>query len=195
MKDVNIHPLLLRMKDGDKTAFAELYEETRDDVYRMIAMLVPNTNDHVEVCSDVYIQVWKSFQSYEDSRPFRYWLHGIAIRQASNYKRNLWRRFRLIEKQKQSPQPFAASSADSLLHKEIRDELLEEIWKLSPKLRHVIVLRYYHDYSFEQMSALLDIPIGTVKSRHHTALNKLRNTRLSIHNQEEVIPSGTRTKY
>jgi RNA polymerase sigma-70 factor (ECF subfamily) len=133
MKEVNVRQLLLRMKDGDETAFTELYEETRDDVFRMVALLISNPNDAVEVSSEVYIQLWKSFQNYDESRPFRYWLHSIAIRQASNFKRSLWRRFRLFEKQKFSPQQPVSYSVDSLVRQETRDDLLEEIKKLSPK--------------------------------------------------------------
>jgi RNA polymerase sigma-70 factor (ECF subfamily) len=195
MEEVKVKELLLRMKNGDESAFSELYVETRDDVFRMIAFLIPNPNDAVEACSDVYIQLWKSFQSYEDSRPFRYWLHGIAIRQASSYKRKLWRGFRLFEKQKLLLQPSVSTSADPLVRKETRDELLQEIMKLSPKLRTVLVLRYYHDYSFEEMASLLDVPIGTVKSRHHSALTGLRNTWTLTHNHKEDILSGTRTSH
>jgi RNA polymerase sigma-70 factor (ECF subfamily) len=99
----------------------------------------------VEVSSDVYIQLWKSFQSYDESRPFRFWLYGIAIRQASSYKRSIWRRFRLFEKQKFAAEHSLASISEPLLHKETRDELLDEILKLSSKLSTVIVLRFYHD--------------------------------------------------
>jgi RNA polymerase sigma-70 factor (ECF subfamily) len=195
MEEVNVRQLLLRMKNGDETAFTELYEETRDDVFRMVALLIPNQNDAVEVCSDVYIQLWKSFQNYDESRPFRYWLHGIAIRQASSYKRNIWRRFRLFEKQKLSAEPSLASTAEPLLRKETRDELLEEIMKLSPKLRSVIVLRFYHDYSFDVIASLLDVPVGTVKSRHHAAINQLRNVWTLTQNRKEDFPNGTRTSY
>jgi DNA-directed RNA polymerase specialized sigma24 family protein len=48
MEEVNVRQMLLRMKNGDQTAFAELYEETRDDVFRMVALLIPNQNDTVE---------------------------------------------------------------------------------------------------------------------------------------------------
>jgi RNA polymerase sigma-70 factor (ECF subfamily) len=195
MEEVNVRQLLLRMKNGDETAFAELYEETRDDVFRMIALHIPNQNDAVEVCSDVYIQLWKSFQNYDESRPFRFWLHGIAIRQASSFKRSIWRRFRLFEKQKLSAEPSFASTAEPLLHKETRDELLEAIIKLSFKLRSVIVLRFYHEYSFEEIAMLLDVPIGTVKSRHHAAINQLRKVWTLTQNHKEDIPYGTRTSH
>jgi hypothetical protein len=47
MKEVNVRQLLLRMKDRDETAFTELYEETRDDVFRMVALLIPNPNNPI----------------------------------------------------------------------------------------------------------------------------------------------------
>lgn len=63
---------------------------------------------------------------------------------------------------------------EDILHKETRNELVEIVQKLSYKHRVVIIMRYFHEYSMEDIAALLQIPTGTVKSRLHTALKRLR---------------------
>ena len=176
MEEENVHELLKRMANGDETAFAELYEETRHDVYRMIAFLIPNSQDAVELANEVYVQLWKSLRSYDGKRSFRFWLHGIVVHQVNNHRRNLWRNFRIFEKKKQSLVTLVRPAHESLIDLETQDELFQLIMKISKKLRTVLVLRYYHDYSFEEMASLLGVPIGTVKSRHHAAVEKLRLT-------------------
>lgn len=174
MEEVKILKLLKRMENGDELAFAELYAETRHDVFRMVKFLIREPHDAVEVANEVYVQLWKSFRTFDNSRPFRFWLHGIAVHQANNHRRKLLKRFRLFEKQKQFLISTVQSAIDPLIRQESRDELLQQIMRLSKKLRTSLVLRYYHDYSFEEIASLLNTPVGTVKSRHHAALQKLR---------------------
>lgn len=57
---------------------------------------------------------------------------------------------------------------------EMQHELFSLVRQLSYKLRVVVILRYFHDYSLEEIAEVLQIPVGTVKSRHHLALKELR---------------------
>jgi RNA polymerase sigma-70 factor (ECF subfamily) len=195
MKEVNVHELLKRMAYGDETAFAELYAETRHDVYRMVAFLIPDPHDAVEVANEVYIQLWKSFRTYDGNRPFRFWLHGIVVRLTNSHRRNLWRNFRLYEKQKQALISTARPTHESLIRLETQDELFQQIMKLSKKLRTVLVLRYYHDYSFEEIAVLLGVPVGTVKSRHHAAVENLRKAWVLISDEKVENFYGYRTTH
>jgi len=63
-------------------------------------------------------------------------------------------------------------------------ELLELLNHLSYKLRIVVVLRYYHEYSLTEISELLAVPLGTVKSRHHQALKELRKHSVELDLEE-----------
>ncbi len=63
---------------------------------------------------------------------------------------------------------------EGILHKETRSELVEVVQKLSYKHREVVIMRYFHEYSLDEIAALLQIPVGTVKSRLHMALKRLR---------------------
>ncbi|MNH35028.1 ECF RNA polymerase sigma factor SigW [compost metagenome] len=72
------------------------------------------------------------------------------------------------------PQPRLLPE-EGLFREESQQEILAFVDRLSNKLREVIVLRYYHESSFEEIATLLRIPVGTVKSRHHAAIRKLRH--------------------
>jgi len=177
MQDPQLNPWLDRMIQGDSEAFRRVYELTKDDVYRLLVFLLNDEEDAGDVLSEVYLSLHRSLRSYRPEQPFRKWLNGIAARQASNWKRKLWRRMRLFDRVKAMAD---ASTTDRLLaeeraiEKESSAEMLALINKLPYKLREVIVLRHYREYSLEEIAETLGIPVGTVKSRNHSANGKLR---------------------
>jgi RNA polymerase sigma-70 factor (ECF subfamily) len=167
--------VLQRMADGDMQAFRTVYLDTRDDICRTVALLA-HSNDVNDIVNEVYIQIWKSAHTYDPNRPFRSWVHGITVRQVSGYRRKLWKRFRLFEKQKALRPADEVHHDDPVEKGERQEDLLKHLSRLSYKLRAVLILRYYHDYSLDEIAALLQIPVGTVKSRHHLALAKMRES-------------------
>ncbi|WP_400164372.1 sigma-70 family RNA polymerase sigma factor [Brevibacillus sp. TJ4] len=174
MNDQDLLPLTEQMAKGDVSAFRKVYEMTHKDVYRTVAFLVYNRQDIEDIVHEVYIRMWQSFHSYDRKRPFRHWLHGIAIRQVQDWKRKAWRRMRIFERATQYRQDDSDWTDDAVLQSETQRELLTAIRQLSYKLRVVVILRYFHDYSLEEIADLLNIPVGTVKSRHHLAVKELR---------------------
>lgn len=178
---------LRRLKEGDKDAFHTVYEQTKDHVYRTVAMLVNNKQDVHDVISEVYAELFQSVARYDAQKPFRAWLTGIVIRQAHNWNRKLWRKFRLFERSKHYAQEDRTpGSEELLLQQEEQGELIRLVQKLPYKQRIVVVLRYYQQCAFEEIAEHLGIPVGTVKSRHHHALDKLRKhaTINSIHEDQ-----------
>ncbi|WP_282937925.1 sigma-70 family RNA polymerase sigma factor [Paenibacillus sp. RC67] len=175
MTEQKLHEWIRQMAEGSKEAFRIVYEQSKEEVFRTVTLLVNNKQDANDVVNEVYAELFKSLPKYDYNKPFRSWLTGLTIRQVHNWNRKLWRRFRLYERSIRMEHREQGLDAESAyLRNEHRSELIKLVQELNYKHRSVIVLRYYHDYSFEEIAELLGIPIGTVKSRHHTALNKLR---------------------
>ncbi|MFJ8526808.1 sigma-70 family RNA polymerase sigma factor [Bacillus sp. NPDC094106] len=175
MDEIELKEWLQRMASGDQQAFQIIYEFTCKDVYRTIVFLVGDKHDVEDIVNEVYIQMWKSVANYDVNRSFRFWLHGLIVRQVQDWRRKSWRRFRIFEKKKMYEQDQSYIVDEDILHKETRSELVEVVQKLSYKHREVVIMRYFHEYSLDEIAALLHIPIGTVKSRLHTALKRLRS--------------------
>ncbi|TMV46904.1 sigma-70 family RNA polymerase sigma factor [Paenibacillus mesophilus] len=175
---MNVQPpneLLQRIGNGDREAFGQLYESTRDQVYRTVYFLLNQKQDTSDVVSEVFMELLRSLPSYNDDKPFRSWLSGLTVRQARNWNRKLWRKFRLFERSKSMEiEELQEDAAVAVLREEDRSELRINIEQLPFRLKAVIVLRYYQDCTVEEISDILNIPAGTVKSRHHHALKKLR---------------------
>src|SRR5437867_1543871 len=100
MTDQQLTEAWLQMLAGDIDAFDAIYEATHDDAYRTAMFLVRDPNDAADIVSEAYIALWKNKISYDVKRPFRFWLHGIVIKQTQMLRRQRWRRFRLFDKQK-----------------------------------------------------------------------------------------------
>nr|WP_232243145.1 sigma-70 family RNA polymerase sigma factor [Paenibacillus sp. GSMTC-2017] len=166
--------MVARIRDGDEEAFSAFFESTRAHTYSMVYFLIGNERDVEDISSEVYIALFRSLSSYSLDKPFLPWFNGLIIRQSRSWKRRIWRSFRLMDKVKSlgSPQQSLIDTGiDAIGNSE---EVLPHVNRLSRNLREVIVLRYYQDYSLETIAEVLSIPIGTVKSRNHAALKKLR---------------------
>lgn len=187
MKDLDLQQWLARASLGDEEAFQFVYETTHHHAYRMIFFLTQRQEDAGDIMSEVYMALLRSLSSYDAEQPFLAWFNGLIVRQVRSWKRTSWRRLRLMEKlHAYQPAQFVTPIDARMSEMERQQWLLPAIRKLSHKQREIIVLRYYQECSLEEIAHLLNIPIGTVKSRQHSALRTLRrNLTRSITQREE----------
>lgn len=186
MSDKELTTWLDKLIAGDQTAFEVIYRLTKKKVYGTVAMLVTNKEDVDDIVSEIYCQLWKVIPDYDRTRPFLFWLNGIVLNQVSSWRRQIWRRLRLYKKSESLHEEIASDPPDELLIKsEGQVEMINLINKLPFKLRIVVLYRFYYDFTYEEISELLNIPVGTVKSRSHTALKQIRQ-RFGTHLEREV---------
>ena len=159
---------------GNKEAYSKLYDKTIQEVYKTAHFLIEDKTDVDDVVQEIYIQLYESLCKYDSKKPFRPWLIGLAIKQIHSYRRKRWMRLRIIKKAEEQRKPEQIDFSNDVVSKISNKKLIELIHKLPYKLKQVIILRYLHDYSQEEVAQILHIPIGTVKSRIHAALKKLR---------------------
>ncbi|MFS1518929.1 sigma-70 family RNA polymerase sigma factor [Bacillus sp. SCS-151] len=187
MTDEELHSWLKELTTGSEQAFEIVYEEIHHHVYRTIYFLVNNKQDANDVANEVYIQLIKSIPKYDMNKPFYSWLNGLIVKQTANWNRKLWRKFNLDKKnQLFSIEEHPRSTEETMITNEMNSQLLQHVNRLPYKLKVVIVLRYFHDNSFEEIANTLNIPIGTAKSRHHHALKNLRNKKLPTESEASL---------
>lgn len=186
MNDKELNPWIDRLVEGDQTAFEVIYSLTKKNVYATVTMLIRNKEDVNDIVSEVYCQMFKSLPKFDRSRSFSYWLNGIVINQINSWRRQVWRSFRLWKKHDMFQERRPPELLDEfLIQSEGQQQLLSFIRKLPYKLRVVVLYNYYFDYSNEEIAELLQIPVGTVKSRNSLALKQLRQ-RFGTHLVKEV---------
>lgn len=170
--------LLQRVARGDRGALATLYERHHRPLF---TFLLQHTRDHglaEELLQDTFVAVWRGAAGFdaqfrEGTASVRAWLTGIARRQSHNTLRRLRLPLADISALDDMAAPDPEPEAWTLTLS-TRDELLDAFERLPLHYREIAVLALVQDYSYAEMAAILDVPLGTVKSRLAAAKSLLR---------------------
>ena len=165
--------LIRRSQSGDEEAFGTLFHEYKNLVYRTAYLMLDDASEAEDVLQEVFYQVHRSLSTFDPTKgAFTTWLHRITVNQCLNRRRRLRLPVLSLERLLFLPQAtYVRSPEDRLADEEI---IVQELRHLSDKLRATVVLRYYRELSYDEIAQILDIPVGTVKSRLDAALKILR---------------------
>jgi len=165
--------LIHRSQAGDEEAFAALFQRYKNLAYKTAYLMLGSADDAEDALQEVFIQVYKSLSTFQPSKgAFTTWLHRITVNHCLNQRRK--RHLPMLSLDKVSPLSLTShlSSFESRLAEE--ETVRQVLSRLSKKQRAVVILRYYWDLSYAEMAQILDVPVGTVKSRMNLALRTLR---------------------
>lgn len=162
----------------------ELFETYRSDVYRTCYYMLGQAADAEDVCQEVFMSAFRGRR--EEIVNVKAWLLRIAVNQCLNL---LKRRGNLRAKLSRHSHMLAGRSERTLEDRIERDEAAGEwalcLSKLPVKIRAVVSLRFVHDLGISEISEMLNIPPGTVKSRQHKGLKLLRGM---VDRQPDLMP-------
>jgi len=184
LKKLTDGDLLDRYTDGEEAAFREIVNRYKNGLYAFLRLFL-NRHELVEdVFQETFLQLFTSRNSFDRNRPLRPWLFTIAANKAKDALRK-WQRTNAI--------PIGTMgdsedlSFDDILNTVTYDGTMpyEELQKsetslrvrqiiadMPENLREILILAYFNRFSYKQMAEILSIPIGTVKSRLHTAVGR-----------------------
>ena len=171
MQEIDDKDLVKRCLNGDLKAFESLLTRYQKPVFNVALRLLSNTADAADVTQATFIKAYEKLSSYDHRYKFFSWLYRIAVNASLN----------LLEQKKRSDllgdeDVSDGNRLEEELHAAERVEKLEDaILSLSVEYRVVIVLKHFHDLSYEEMGMILDIPEKTVKSRLFTARQMLKD--------------------
>jgi len=165
----DVNDLVLKTKAGDKEAFSEIVKLYMKKAYFIALGIVGNEQDAYDISQDAFIKAYKSIKSFDATRDFFPWFYKIIRNVAIDY----------INKRKKNNEvdldtaifKIAKTCEMSFAEKE---ELKKCIFSLPREHREVIVLRFFHGYSYKEIADILDKPIGSVMSSLHYAKNKMK---------------------
>ncbi len=160
--------LMAAVASGDETALTALIDRYAANVHAYLLRHCGNREDADDLLQETWVRVARSARSFDTARRFRSWIYGIATNLARDlFRRRMTRERALRDLSTHPPEEPGADSVD-------RGELRERIAELPENMRAVLLLRYYEGMSEAEMAEALEIPRGTVKSRLHAALRRLR---------------------
>jgi RNA polymerase sigma factor (sigma-70 family) len=161
--------LVLRLQDGDRSAFEQLVSHTQGSAFRLGYSVSQDYHLCQDAVQDAYISVLKNIRQLRDPRAFTTWFTRIVINRCKRLLKQK-RPQSLTEVVEQNKDP----STDGLEEKTGRRmQLSKALLKLTDTDRTILSLREVQGYSYEEISEILDIPMGTVKSRVANARRRL----------------------
>ena len=165
--------LILRAQSGDREAFDELLKSMQAALFRYISRLVGEDGLAEDVTQEVFLIIYRKIRWLENPQLFRAWAYRIASREA--FKR-LKRERRWTEQIRDEEVLEKISAADTaeIYEPELIEKLPVLIANVSPASRAVLILHYLDEMPLSEVAEILDISLGTVKSRLAYGLASLR---------------------
>lgn len=170
--------LLARASRGDERAFAEFYDHSCTRVFGVVRKVVRDPAQSEEVTQEVYLSAWQESARYDPARGSALaWILTIAHRRAVD-------RVRAAESARERDGRFAtldAGPAFDVVEEAVTASLdsarvRQALSALNEVQREAITLAYYGGYTYKEVSELLDVPLGTIKTRMRDGLIRLRDT-------------------
>jgi RNA polymerase sigma-70 factor, ECF subfamily len=188
---------------GDRGAFVELVERYRTELHQFLTRFLGSSAAADDIFQETFLQVHVAGHSYDQERAFKPWLFTIAANKARDWHRRQKRRAavsldaplgqdqdgaRLVDlMQADAEAPNAPAEAG-----ELKEMVADALKALPAHYREILLLSYFQRMSYQQVAEVLDIPLGTVKSRLHAAVaafaDRWKTTRANAHHPPFQLP-------
>ena len=168
--------LVERAKAGDVEAFEVLTSEHQKYIYNVILRIIFDREEALDLTQETLLKAYLNIKKFKENSSFRTWLYRIAVNSAIDYlrKRNVERsNFRKIEEFENEVKDF--ETPEEVVDKKLTAEIvMKEINKLPIDYKVVLILRDIEGLNYEEISKIMNLNLGTVKSRLWRARNLLK---------------------
>jgi len=190
--------LLSGYRAGDKNAFATLVGRYQRELFHFLVRFLGDRAAAEDVFQETFLQVHQSIEQFDPQRRFRPWLFTIAANKARDLIRSQARRptnplqATINPGDDESGEFMDLMSAtqnfpdEPLQRQELQESVQRTVMSMPEHLREILLLSYFHQFPYKQISDILDIPLGTVKSRLHAAVAHFAD-RWKTLNQKEPL--------
>lgn len=181
---------LEQAREGDKAAFGKLIEAYQGPVFNLAYRMLNNAREAEEAAQEAFIRAYTRLDSYNPAHKFSTWLLSIT----SNYCIDQLRKRRAIMLSIDEPlPPHPALTSDQekrpesqLLISEQQEMVQTLLAELAPDYRQAVVLRYWHELSYEEIAETMDTTVSAVKSRLFRARRQLAEVALGLGVSEQA---------
>jgi RNA polymerase sigma-70 factor (ECF subfamily) len=182
---------------GESEAFDHLVRRTQNRLYPTVQRIVGSRDEALDVLQETYLKVFRNIRRFQQGCSFYTWVYRIAVNQAisSRRKRRLPSLNLLSTTDSESHEfdPLDTASGSTGLDKLVKDERVkivdETLRSLPPAWTAVLVMCDFDDLRYDEIASILEIPIGTVRSRIHRAREELRKRLEPVIREEPDAPA------
>jgi len=172
--------IVAELKAGSEAAYAWLIGEFQQPVYGLVYRVVNDPADAADTTQDVFLKVFRGMKHFHGESSLKTWIYRIALHEAAN-RRRWWFRHKAKETSIEPAESEgtgltenamqlaltdpADSPFDSVAHREVQHRVEEELRKVPEPYRTTLILRDLEEMSYEEIAEVLEVSLGTVKSR------------------------------
>lgn len=190
--------LILSFQQGDERAFDEIVKRYRDPLFNFIVRLLGDSFFSEDIVQETFVRVYRNKHKYVPVAKFSTWIYTIASNLAkTELRRRKIRNFFSISSKGSDEKDYDIQDYGTDIEKDvdgvIKNELiLKEINMLPYHFKEAVLLRDIQDLSYEEISQILNVPLGTVKSRVNRGRSRLQKKLKFLQNEESEIEPRTK---
>jgi RNA polymerase sigma-70 factor, ECF subfamily len=165
-----------KLQQGETGAFEILVRRHQKTIFNLVYRLLGDYDEAAEIAQESFLSAYKSLSKFRGEATFSTWLYRIALNHASTRRKSLansQQKIVLLE----NTDPIderRTDPADRVEQKEVQERVQHALNSLEPNDAAIILLRDMQDMPYEEVARILDLPVGTVKSRLHRARQALK---------------------
>lgn len=158
--------------EGDNVAFEYLFNRYRDAIHRLFAVRLGGMGGADDLLQETFVKVYLNLHRYSSGYTFGQWVYTIARNTFIDFARrrqdDLSIDFRFASPMSNTPTP-----EERMINLQQRTRIEQYLDRLTPRYRRLIVMRFFEEYSYEEIAAKLALPLGTVKTQIHRARERM----------------------
>ena len=166
-----------KLQRGETDAFETLIRRHQKTIFNLVYRMLGDYDEAAEISQEVFLSAYRAIGNFRGDANFSTWLYRIALNHATTRRKSLntrQQRIVPIENTEPASDPHPGP-AETMEKKEIRQRVQQALNRLDPEDAAVILLRDLQDVPYEEVARVLEIPVGTVKSRLHRARQALKS--------------------
>lgn len=158
--------------EGDDAAFEYLFDRYRDAIRRLFVQRLCGADDADDLLQETFVKVYINLNRYRPDYTFGQWIYTIARNTFIDYVRRRQEELP-IDERFAVPASGTPTPEESVINLQRQQQIEYYLSQLPPRYRRLIEMRFFDEYSYEEIAAKLSLPLGTVKTQIHRARERM----------------------
>ena len=168
--------LVRRIQQGDRNAFEEFVDSYGARVHSLVRRNVDNSADAEDVTQEIFVDLYRSIGSFRGEAALGTWIYRIAMNHCLKHRQRNKPNCVPYDEALSAEEDWRVDPMRSATRQELTDQVRVALDGLSPLHRDVVILHELHGLTYQECAVVLEVPVGTVKSRLSNAFRRLRES-------------------
>jgi RNA polymerase sigma-70 factor (ECF subfamily) len=168
--------LVRRLQQGDRRAFEEFLDAYGGRVHRLVRRYVSNESDAEDITQEVFLDLYRGVKNFRGDAALSTWIYRVTVNHCFKHRQRAKPPGVPLDEALSREEDWRADPLRAAGKSELRDQVNSAIGTLSPLHRDVVILHELHGLTYQECASILDVPVGTVKSRLSNAFRRLRES-------------------